>query len=55
MGSYGYSHGSLSRADSMTYQAMKNLKADEVVSFDKDLDKIPSVKRLDPKEVKKKI
>lgn len=41
--------------DSMTYQAMRNLKADQAVSFDKDLDKIPSIKRLDPKQVKKKI
>jgi hypothetical protein len=41
--------------DSMTYQAMRNLKADQAVSFDKDLKKIPSIKRLDPKQVKKKI
>lgn len=41
--------------DSTTYQAMKNLKANQVISFDKDLDKIPSIKRFDPKQVKKKV
>ena len=41
--------------DSTTYQAMKNLKANQVKSFDKDLDKIPSIKRFDPKQVKKKV
>ncbi len=41
--------------DSTTYQVMKNLKANQVVSFDKDLDKIPDIKRLDPKQASKKV
>jgi len=41
--------------DSMTYQGMKNLKANQAVSFDKHLDRIPSIKRLDPKQVKRSV
>ena len=40
--------------DSITYQAMKNLNVNHVVSFDKDLDRITSLKRLEPKEVKRR-
>jgi len=37
--------------DSTTYQAMKSLRVDEVVSFDKAFDRIASLKRTEPKEV----
>lgn len=37
--------------DSTTYQAMKSLGVTEIVSFDKDFDKIHDLKRLEPREV----
>lgn len=37
--------------DSTAYQAMRNMQIDEIVSFDKDFDKIPDIKRLEPKDV----
>lgn len=36
--------------DSATYQAMRSLRITEVVSFDKHLDKISQVKRIEPNE-----
>jgi predicted nucleic acid-binding protein len=38
--------------DLMTYQAMRNLKVNQAVSFDRDLDRITGIKRLEPKHVK---
>lgn len=37
--------------DSTTCQAMKNLGVDQVVSFDRDLDKISDIKRIEPREI----
>jgi len=41
--------------DSTTYQAMKNLGVDQVVSFDKDFDRISSIKRIEPRDALGKI
>lgn len=40
--------------DSTTYQAMKNLGVDKIVSFDKDFDKIPGIKRIEPRDALEK-
>ncbi len=37
--------------DSTAYQAMKNLRIDQTISFDKDFDRISDVKRIEPREV----
>ncbi|MEM2107297.1 MAG: type II toxin-antitoxin system VapC family toxin [Candidatus Bathyarchaeia archaeon] len=36
--------------DSTTYQAMNRTQVDQIVSFDKDFDRISSIKRLEPKD-----
>ena len=33
--------------DSTTYQAMKNLGVDQVISFDRDFDRISGIKRIE--------
>jgi len=40
--------------DSTTYQAMKNLGIDQVVSFDKDFDRISGIKRIEPRDLLRK-
>ena len=37
--------------DSTTYQAMRNLNVKQVVSFDRDFDKISDVERIEPEQV----
>lgn len=46
---------SLDFDDSTTYQAMKSLGVDQVVSFDKDFDRISGIKRIEPRDVLGKI
>jgi len=41
--------------DSTTYQAMKNLGVDQVVSFDRDFEKISGIKRIEPRDALTKI
>lgn len=36
--------------DSTAYQAMKNLNVKQVVSFDRDFDKISGIERIEPEE-----
>jgi len=35
--------------DSVAYQTMKRLRANEIVSFDKDFDRISDIKRIEPR------
>jgi len=37
--------------DSTTYQAMKNLQVDQIVSFDTDFDRISRIKRIQPTDL----
>jgi predicted nucleic acid-binding protein len=37
--------------DSTAYQAMRNLNVKQVVSFDRDFDKISDVERIEPEQV----
>lgn len=37
--------------DATTYQAMKRLKLEKIISYDKDFDSLPDVKRLEPPNV----
>ena len=41
--------------DSTTYQAMKNLGLDQLVSFDRDFEKISGIKRIEPRDALGKI
>ncbi|MEM5797088.1 MAG: type II toxin-antitoxin system VapC family toxin [Candidatus Aenigmatarchaeota archaeon] len=40
--------------DTSTYFTMKSLGIKEIVSFDKDFDKLPGIKRVEPKDVLRK-
>ena len=39
--------------DSVAYQAMKRLQAREIVSFDKDFDRVSDIKRIEPEAASK--
>ena len=38
--------------DATTFQAMKTVKASEIVSYDHDFDKVPDIKRVEPSELR---
>lgn len=41
----------LSFDDATAYQAMKILRIDQAVSFDNHFDKLPDIKRIEPREI----